>query len=74
MAMELADNSYDAFYARFDTISKAEGSALMGPDNIVGDIDEHGHPPSRNGDAPNKKGGISPKNGANASCTRGNRV
>ena len=35
--MELVDYSYDGFYARFDTVSKTEGSMLMGPDNIVGD-------------------------------------
>lgn len=28
---------YSGFYARFDTVSKSEGSLLMGPDNIVGD-------------------------------------
>ena len=35
--MELADNSYTGFYARFDTVSKKEGALLMGADNIVGD-------------------------------------
>ena len=34
--MELSDNSYEGLYARFDTVSKSEGSLLMGPDNIVG--------------------------------------
>ena len=34
--MELVDNSYQGFYARFDTPNKATGSLLMGPDNIVG--------------------------------------
>ena len=28
---------YSGFYSRFDTVSKAEGSLLMGPDNIVVD-------------------------------------
>lgn len=31
------DQSYEGFYARFDTPSKQVGSLLMGPDNIVGD-------------------------------------
>lgn len=31
------DQSYEGFYARFDTVSKGEGSLLMGADNIVGD-------------------------------------
>lgn len=31
------DQSYEGFYARFDTPSKNEGSLLMGADNIVGD-------------------------------------
>lgn len=35
--MELSSFSYEGFYARFDTVSKSEGSLLMGPDNIVGD-------------------------------------
>ena len=34
--MEVADNSYTGFYARFDTVSKKEGALLMGADNIVG--------------------------------------
>ena len=35
--MDLIDNSYQGFYARFDTPDKPTGSLLMGPDNIVGD-------------------------------------
>lgn len=31
------DQSYEGFYARFETPSKAVGSMLMGPDNLVGD-------------------------------------
>lgn len=31
------DQSYEGFYARFDTPSKEKGSLLMGADNIVGD-------------------------------------
>lgn len=31
------DQSYEGFYARFDTPSKDKGSLLMGADNIVGD-------------------------------------
>lgn len=31
------DQSYEGFYARFDTVSKNEGSLLMGADNLVGD-------------------------------------
>lgn len=31
------DQSYEGFYARFDTVSKNQGSLLMGADNIVGD-------------------------------------
>lgn len=31
------DQSYTGFYTFFDTVSKAQGSLLMGPDNIVGD-------------------------------------
>ena len=31
------DQSYEGFYARFETPSKKEGSMLMGADNIVGD-------------------------------------
>ena len=30
------DQSYEGFYARFDTPSKQVGSLLMGPDNIIG--------------------------------------
>ena len=29
--------SYDGFYGKFETSNKAQGSQLMGPDNIVGD-------------------------------------
>lgn len=31
------DQFYEGFYARFDTVSKADGSMLMGPDHLVGD-------------------------------------
>ena len=35
--MAFNEYSYEGYYARFDTLSKKEGSQLMGPDNIVGD-------------------------------------
>ena len=35
--MPSIDHSYQGFYARFDTVDKAQGSLLMGPDNIVSD-------------------------------------
>lgn len=35
--MSTIDHSYEGFYARFDTVSKSQGSLLMGADNIVGD-------------------------------------
>ena len=31
------DQSYEGFYARFESENKSSGSLLMGPDNIVGD-------------------------------------
>ena len=31
------DQSYEGFYARFETPSKKMGSLLMGADNLVGD-------------------------------------
>ena len=31
------DQSYEGFYARFDTPSKEKGSLMMGPDHLVGD-------------------------------------
>ena len=31
------DHIYEGFYARFDTVDKAQGSMIMGPDHIVGD-------------------------------------
>lgn len=31
------DHVYSAFYARFETSSKAQGSVMMGPDHLVGD-------------------------------------
>lgn len=31
------DQIYEGFYARFDTVSKAQGSMMMGADHLVGD-------------------------------------